>query len=217
MTGATFSSSKVPPQTDGVVEHVEEHQITMRSSTIKTTGWMIFFAFYIGLSGWVVGFDNGYSGVVLAMPSFNKAFGECSHTPSGHTICELDATRQSVSSIYQLFAALGCGIAAVSSRYAGRRGALQIGSLLVLIGAAGMLGTSGSFTNYMVCKCISAVGLGHYVAMSSVYGVECVAPQKRGMLIALYGLGISSGTVVVGAVCLGSSTILNDWAWKTPI
>ena len=200
-----------------MTEHVEEHDLTMRSSTIKTTPWMVFFAFYIGLSGWVVGFDNGYGGVVLAMPSFNKAFGTCTRTPLGRTVCELSATRQSVGSIYQLFAALGCGISAVSSRYAGRRGALQIGCLLVLIGAAGMLGSSGNYTNYLVCKCISAVGLGHYVAMSSVYGVECVAPQKRGMLIALYGLGIASGSVVVGAVCLGSSTITDDWAWKTPI
>ena len=206
----------VGPSGDGKVEHVEEHH-TSPPPAVKTTGWMIFFAIFIGLAGFQIGFDTGFSGLVLAMAPFNEAFGTCVHLPTGKTICLLSATRQSVISIYQLLAVVGSILAAITSKYIGRRGALQAGCLWVAVGAAGMLGTSGNFAGYMVCHSIEAIGLGHFVAMAPVYGVECVAPQTRGILVSLYAVGTSIGVIVIGGVCLRSSTYKSDWAWKTPI
>ena len=94
---------------------------------------------------------------------------------------------------------------------------MQLGSLIVLIGAAGMLGSTGSFLNYMVCKCIGGVGLGLLYAATIVYGVECTAPQKRGLLLSLYTIGLACGNAASAAVCAGSANIANNWAWKTPI
>ena len=102
-------------------------------------------------------------------------------------------------------------------RHGGRRGCLQIGCLWVAIGSAGMLGTSGNYTAYVVCHCIEAVGLRHFVSMAPIYGVECVTRQKRGMLISPYSIGSSLGVVVISAVCLGTAKILDNWAWKIPI
>ena len=170
----------------------------------------------MAFSGWMMGFDSGYSGTVLQMQPFNKAFGHCVKGPAGE-ICRLGATAQSISSISTLFSAIGSGLSGITTHYIGRRATLQVGCLLVAIGAAGQLGTSTSYAAYLACKCIAGVGVGYFQVVGIAYGVECISPQKRGLLLAFFGVGLLCGTLVISAVCLGSSTISNDWAWKTPI
>lgn len=82
-----------------------------------------------------------------------------------------------------------------------------------------MLGTSGNFLNYMICKCISGLGSGHLLASSIVYGSECVSADKRGLLLGIFNVGLAMGNVAQAAVCAGSATLApdNDWQWKTPI
>jgi SP family sugar:H+ symporter-like MFS transporter len=188
----------------------------------QTTPLMTVFALWIGFAGWVLNFDIGYTGIVLQMLPFNNAFGHCKMVPANgtipaHRLCKLSATQQSLSSIYVLFMALGGGLSGIVSNYLGRKGALQVGSVVTCIGASGMLGTSGSYLNYLVCKCIGAVGIGHLSAVGPGYGTECVDPRRRGLLVSLYSVGLALGSVVVAAVCVGSSRLETDWAWKTPI
>ncbi len=106
-----------------------------------------------------------------------------------------------------------------SGHYLGRRGTSLFSCILTVIGAAGMLGTSGSFLNYMACRCISAVGLAQVMAATSIYGAECIAASKRGFFLGLFNIGVAVGNVVASAVCAGSATLsaANDWQWKTPI
>ena len=202
--------------TSGFAEHVDQHRTTPPPKA-RTTVKMAVFAIFIALAAFSFGFDAGYSGIVLAMPAFNRTFGTCHTLPNGEDICVLNATRQSINTIYQLFAGVGTVLAALMSKWVGRRTCLQIGCLWVVVGAAGMLGTSDNFAAYVVCHCIEAIGLGHFVSMAPVYGVECVTPQKRGMLISLYSVGSSLGSVAIASVCLGTSGFETNWAWQTPI
>lgn len=207
-----------------MVEHTNMEDVphhTPLRTTQNATGFMIFFSFWIALSAWICSFDTGYGGIVLLMPSYNNAFGVCHTVPNGTGAmiekCHVAATQQSLISLTSLFIALGGALSAPVGHYLGRRGTIQFGCVLVIIGAAGMLGTSGNFTNYVVCKCLGGVGLGHLYAASPMYGVECTSPKKRGMLMSLYNIGLAMGNVAALAVCAGSSNIQNDWAWKTPI
>ena len=92
------------------------------SPQLKTTRFMIAFSVWIGLGGWALNFDTGYTGLLLRMVPFNKSFGHCAMVPAkgepaGATImlCELSATQQSVTaSIYLLFMALGAAVAGVT-------------------------------------------------------------------------------------------------------
>ncbi len=229
----TMSSLKYPSATDGgmankeplPVEHVEDDKNfnhTRPSPNQNVTRLMLLFSLFIALSAWIANFDLGYGGIVLLMPSFNRAFGPCQMVPDPITgesveLCQVTATQQSLISLTQLFGALGGILSGISSTYLGRRGTVQLSALIVLISASGMLGTSGSFLNYMVCKCIGGVGLGLLYVTAMVYGVECTAPQKRGMLLSLYTIGLAFGNAGAAAVCAGSSNIVSDWAWKTPI
>ena len=187
---------------------------------------MTLLAVWVAFAGWVLNFDIGYTGIVLQMQPFNKAFGHYSYVPAmvtakgevpAHHLWELSATQQSLSSIYVLFMALGGGVSGITSNYLGRKGALQVGAIIALIGAAGMLGTSGSYLHYLVCKCIGAIGIGHLSAVGPGYGTECVDPQRRGLLVSLYSVGLACGSVVVSAICVGSSKLTTDWSWKIPI
>ncbi|KAJ5183827.1 hypothetical protein N7492_001443 [Penicillium capsulatum] len=189
----------------------------------KTTPRMLLLSIWVSFAAWMGAFDLGYGGTVLIMPSYQKAFGHCapvSDQKTGATEqCTLTALQQSLISLSFLFMAVGSALAGLFGSKLGRRGTMQVACVLCIVGAAGMLGTSGSFVNYMVCKCINGAGIGQLYASSIVYGSECVIARKRGLLLGLYNVGLALGTVVAAAVCAGSATLpaTDDWQWKTPI
>ena len=194
------------------------------SHSQQTTKFMLVFASCISFAAWIANFDNGYVGTVLIMPSFKKAFGHCGqmHDPAMNTVvhgCALTALQQSLVSVGFLFMACGGAFAGLLGSYVGRRMTIQIACVFCIAGAAGMLGTAGSFLNYMVCKCISSVGIGQLLASSIVYGSESVIASKRGLLLGLYNVGLAMGNVTAYAVCAASATLSpkNNWQWKTPI
>ncbi|KAJ6107346.1 hypothetical protein N7523_008669 [Penicillium sp. IBT 18751x] len=194
-----------------------------------STGAMLRLSLWVSLAAWISNFDNGYVGAVLIMPSYLRAFGTCTellnpltNKPVDH--CSLTPLQQSLCiSLNYLFIGIGGGVSGIADRYTGRRGAIQIGCMLAIIGAAGMLGTggrgAGSFVHYMICRSISAVGIGQLISASVTYGSECIDASKRGISLALYNVGSALGNVASGAVCAGSAQFepRNNWQWKTPI
>jgi SP family sugar:H+ symporter-like MFS transporter len=189
----------------------------------NATWRMLFLSIWVSFAAWITAFDSGYGGVVLIMPSYQKAFGHCTQTPNASSgapeKCALTTLQQSLISVSFLFMGIGSAVAGLVGSRLGRKGTIQVACLFCIIGAAGMLGTSGNFLNYMVCKCISGLGNGQLVAVSIVYGSECVSANKRGLLLGIFNVGLAMGNVVSGAVCAGSATLApdNDWQWKTPI
>lgn len=205
----------------------------MRSSASNnkppgSTTAMLRVALWVSFAAFIVNFDNGYTGTVLIMPSYKKAFGTCTHLldPRTNKIveqCSITPLQQSLISLNYMFIGIGGGLSGVSGHFFGRRGTFQIGCALAIVGAAGMLGTGGngnaSFLNYMICRCISAIGLGHLIAASTTYGSECIVAQKRGFALGLYNIGLALGNVMSSAVCAGSAKLEpgNNWQWKAPI
>ena len=206
-----------------VTEHKEhlqphDHGIDPDSAMRHTTTLMILLSMFIGLGGFILNFDIGYTGSVLVMAPFNKAFGHCTQHPGKPEVCALSATQQSVgSSIYLIFLAMGAGISGLVSNYIGPRGAVQTGCVITIVGAAGMIGSEGNFTGYVVSKCVGAIGLGHIQTMGTTYGVDCAPSRKRGLLVTLYAVGATIGNLSATLVCLGSQHIRSNWSWKTPI
>ena len=209
-------------KSSAMVEHKETAEslqlIAPESLNLRTTKYMVFFSFWIALGGWLVNFDLGYTGIVLHMEPFNRAFGSCITNPKTHqTVCALTAPQQSAVSVYVLWMAVGAASSSLLGSYMGRRNILQVACLLISIGAAGMLGSSGNYAAYIVCKCIGGIGIGQITAMCPVYGSECTPSKRRGLLVSVYSVGLALGAVVVSSVCLGTSRFTNDWAWKLPI
>lgn len=187
--------------------HVERTMIEDSSDTEQrfdedTTWHMIIFASWIGLLGWLANFDAAFGGIVLLMGPYQKSFGNCrvDAEAGGAEVCSLTALQQSLIQLTLLFMALGGGLTGVVGGYIGRRTMLQLGCFSIAVGAAGMMASSGSFTNYMVCKCIGGLGIGVLYAVAPVWGTESVTPHKRGMLMSLYNVGLACGNVVAAAV-----------------
>ena len=161
-------------------------------SRARVTRTVILFVAFIAISAAICNFDNSYGGTVLLMIPFNTAFGPCQEVPAPDgalvTMCQLTALQQSLVSLTSLFTAVGSLLSVITGTYFGRQVTIQVGAAIVLIGAAGMLGTTSSYLNYMACKCIGGVGLGFLFSGTIVYGVECLPPQKRGMLLGLYSV-----------------------------
>lgn len=204
------------------------HESDTQDDQQISTATMVRLSLWVAFAAWIGNFDNGYSGTVLIMPSYRRAFGTCRKVidPVDREIveqCTITPLQQSLISLNYLFIALGGGISGLLGRHVGRRGSIQIGCVLTIIGAAGMLGTGGtgdeSFQHYMVCKCIGAVGLGQLMASSLTYGSECVVAHKRGLSLGLYNVGLAMGNVASSAVCAGSAQLKpsTNWQWKTPI
>lgn len=204
------------------------HSTAPNEKRTASTGAMLRLSLWVSFAAWIVNFDNGYTGTVLIMPSYRRAFGSCREllNPSTDKIvedCSITPLQQSFISLNYLFIGIGGGMSGITGRYTGRRGAIQIGCALAVIGAAGMLATggrgNGSFLHYMVCRCISAIGLGQLISASVTYGSECIVASKRGFALALYNVGLAMGNVASSAVCAGSARLEphNNWQWKTPI
>lgn len=197
-----------------VLEHVNRES----TASEKVTRTMFLFTLFIATAAWIGQFDLGYGGTVLQIDTFKSAFGKCGPDPaSGAITCHISALQQSLVSLTGLFQALGGTLAGFAATYLGRRGSLQVGALLVAVGAAGMLGTSSSFLNYMVCKCVGGIGIGVIFATAIIYGVECTSPHRRGLLLSVFTIGLASGNLGASGVCAGTSTIKSNWAWKVPI
>lgn len=166
---------------------------------------------------------KGYGGTVLQRASYRKSFGHCGPkvdpaTGKTATVCTQTALQQGLVSLTLLFVALGGALSGPVGSYFGRRGTIRIGALLAAIGAGGMLGTAGNLSAYLACKCIGGVGLGNIVAAGPVYGAECVTARRRGILLALYNIGLGTGNAAAAAVCWGSSKYIHtNLAWQIPI
>lgn len=102
-----------------MASHMESSEAATLPSPAAEKGTsrrMFLLALWLAWAAWIVNFDNGFAGVVLIMPSFNKAFGTCI---AGQ--CALDATRQSLIAVSFIFAAVGAGIAGPLGSWLGRK------------------------------------------------------------------------------------------------
>ncbi|KAJ5241406.1 uncharacterized protein N7469_002997 [Penicillium citrinum] len=228
MTLGKYHDDEEPEKVD-ITPPPSDDESDARGNGPESVGAMLRLTLWIAFAAWIFNFDHGYTGAILIMPSYKKAFGTCTThllNPSTGAIvehCTITPIQQSLISLNYLFTGIGGGLSGVTGQYTGRRGGIQIGCILAIIGAAGMLGTgagqTGSFTHYMVCKCISAIGLGQLSASSLTYSSECIVASKRGVSLGLYNIGLALGNVASSAVCAGSAQLEphNNWQWKTPI
>ena len=169
----------------------QEHAPVTQDINSRVTPFLVLFSIWTSFAGWIINFDIGYTGTVFQMPAFNRAFGSCAMVPASALpfsppgaeglveYCSLSATAQSLGgSVHILFMGLGALLAGITGNYFGRKGALQLGSLLVVVGAAGMLGTAGHYSAYVVCKCIGGIGIGQLQMIGTLFGVE-VTPSSK--------------------------------------
>ena len=77
----------------------------------------------------------------------------------------------------------------------GRRGTLVLANVSVMAGAIAMA-LGGSFPALMLARCVTSVGSGFSIVVTSVYNAEISPPSKRGFLSSFLDVYVSTMNVI---------------------
>ncbi|KAK4500579.1 hypothetical protein PRZ48_008768 [Zasmidium cellare] len=198
-----------------------EHTIsTSPQEQGRVTGWLVALLSLIAIIPFICNFDVSFTGVALAMPSFNNTFGtKCTVSTTGAKSCSLTTTQQALIYIPYLFNAIGGGLAGLIGKFIGRRGCITVGSAFTIIGASAILGVQSELSHLIISKSVVGTGLGMLLAVGITYGAESTSAEKRDTLLALFNVGLCLGNMTTAAMAVGTSKFANtdDWQWKTMV
>ncbi|PHH56245.1 Quinate permease [Ceratocystis fimbriata CBS 114723] len=140
-----------------------------------------------------IGYDSAFIGGTIALQSFIDEFGFASMT-SGHRA----NIQSNIVSIYQAGAFFGSLGAYCSSYYLGRRKSLLLFSLIFILGAGLMCGTTGErgLDLLYAGRVLAGIGIGGCSNMTPIYISELSPPAVRGRLVGIYELGWQIGGLV---------------------
>ena len=94
--------------------------------------------------------------------------------------------------VFMLASILGAGWAA---DVLGRRGTLVLANVSLMAGAIAMA-LGGSFPALMLARCVTSVGSGFSIVVTSVYNAEISPPSKRGFLSSFLDVYVSTMNVI---------------------
>lgn len=168
----------------------------------------------IAVSTFNYGFDNQAFATTQAMTPFAQQFGSYD-----------DETGQPYlpASWLSLFSSLNyIGFAAgvlvgswISARW-GRRMCMFVMSIYAL-GTATVCITSRSKDQIMAARILNYVYVGMELAVVPAYQSEIVPAPVRGLIVGTYQLSLGVGGVVINCICLGTSTLPDNRAWRIPL
>lgn len=141
----------------------------------------------------IIGYDGGFIGGTVALPSFKKEFGLDMMTKEHANFV--------VSNVISVFHA-GCFFGALFSYpfsyYWGRRWSLVVAAVLITVGSAIMLAASqkNGLGPIYAGRVLAGLAVGFSTNLTPVYLSEIAPPAIRGRVIALYEIGWRVGDLV---------------------
>ncbi|KAH8900914.1 general substrate transporter [Thozetella sp. PMI_491] len=151
-----------------------------------------------------MGYDGSMMNGIQAVERWNMYFGY----PQGSLLGIMNA-------ILPLGAVFGTpGAAWISDRY-GRRWAMTVGDIIMIIGAAIQTG-SINIAMFLISRFI--IGFGLTVAGSSapMLTAELAHPTSRTTITSMYNTLWYVGSIIAAWVTYGTFRIPNDWSWRIP-
>ena len=183
---------------------VNKIQQSLTSTLIST------FATFIGF---LVGFDIGTIGGVIAMPAFQQTFGQI-QSNGEYT---LPASIQSLI-LSVLYVGTFCGaiLAYPCGDFIGRRWALIIACIIFSIGVlfetfAAVIGL------FIIGRVIVGISLGLIACMCPVYQSECAPKSIRGVRVYIYLCFYTLGILIASIVSYATKDIPSNASYKLPI
>ncbi|KAF8588210.1 general substrate transporter [Ramaria rubella] len=155
---------------------------------------------------------NGYDGSLMtainAMPFYQSRFNAGT----------LGSTTGLIFSMYTIGGLVGPFFAGplTDSKLLGRRGAMQVGAVIICIGSA-VIASSKEKPQFIGGRFILGFGVSILTCAAPSYVVEVSPPQWRGRMTAFYNLGWFGGSIPAAAITLGCQNIQSDWSWRLPL
>ncbi|RMZ19445.1 hypothetical protein D0859_16563, partial [Hortaea werneckii] len=178
-------------------------------------------SFIAGLDFLLFGYDQGVTGGLLDLPSFNKYF-PAINTQPGFTGSDLSAEQRSTNQGIAVAAYnLGCFLGAVFTIFVGnplgRKKTIFIGSIIMTIGAL-LQCTSYDLPQFIIGRIVTGWGNGMNTSTVPTWQSETAQSHKRGPLVMIEGMLITAGITISYWINYGFSYIgENEVAWRFPL
>jgi sugar porter (SP) family MFS transporter len=172
----------------------------------KSKGFVaLYFAIIISfLNSAINGYDLSLMGGLFELTPYQKFFGPFS--PSQVSI---------LFAILQIGSIVGCLMAGGAIDYFGRRLAMAVGSIIIIVGAA-LEVFALNLTVYMIGRFLIGYGVVYVTTAAPTYVVEISHPVFRGRSTAFYNTGWNVGAVPASILLYGMTFIDSNLAWQLP-
>ena len=139
------------------------------------------------------GYDLGFIGGVLVLPSFVKDYDLATASAASRT-----AFNSNVVSVFQAGAVFGAMLSSISSNLIGRKMTLLANLVVYLLGAVLMTAASGTAGVGLVYagRVLTGWGVGASTMLVPIFVAESSPAHIRGRLVGLYEVGVQFGTMV---------------------
>ncbi|KAJ5827168.1 sugar porter (SP) family MFS transporter [Penicillium robsamsonii] len=185
-----------------------------RRDTSLKANWRIFaITLYLGTSLFEYGFDKGAIAGFQAMPGFLQVFGY--QTLDGNWAIH-SGPQQIISSFMVLGNMIGSASTGFIGSYIGRRYALMLGSLLVIVSTVIMSETTSMGALYF-SRLLIGIGNGILLNFTVLYLQECTPAYFRGLCMSMVTCWIVIGTTIGMVVNNKTASIMSRQAYQIPL
>ncbi|GJJ07591.1 hypothetical protein Clacol_001794 [Clathrus columnatus] len=168
--------------------------------------WMCFTSFLCSCAN---GYDGSLMTAINSMPFYQSRFNAGTLGSTTGLIFSMSVRVKFTTLEYELI------LTFQDSRF-GRRGAMQIGGLLICLGTA-IIASSTKTPQFIGGRFVLGFGVSILTCAAPSYIVEVSPPQWRGRLTAFYNLGWFGGSIPAAGITLGCQSIPSDWSWRLPL
>ncbi|EEP80107.1 predicted protein [Uncinocarpus reesii 1704] len=155
----------------------------------------------------------------IGQPSFYKDFNLAQQGEPGY-----DKTASLIGAMNGLNSAgsaFGCAFVSWSADAYGRLRSLQLGSLILILGAALCAG-SVNIPMFLVARFIAGFGIGILVTAIPMYQAEASAPSSRGFMVSMHGVMFAVGYSLAswigfGCYFMSAAGNMSSFAWRFPL
>ncbi|KAF8178016.1 hexose transporter [Pholiota molesta] len=201
------------------IEHIQDSApvapelVVSKLAQLDTTPWyrkpnlrilyLILFPTCIGVE-MTSGFDSSMMNGLQAVDSWDSFY----HSPRSVLLGVMSA-------MYSAGAIVALPLVPLVTDGLGRRWAIVLGSLLMIIGAS-LQTASQNFAMFVIARFILGLGIPFaIVAASSLIG-ELSHPKERAVLGSLFNSCYFIGSIVAAGVTLGTFQMPSNWGWRIP-
>ncbi|KAG9309221.1 general substrate transporter [Chiua virens] len=154
---------------------------------------------------WLFGYDQGVMSGVVVSQSWLAQMGYPSTVMIG-----------TITSLYDIGAALGAIAAASSSERLGRKHTLIFGATILIIGSV-LMGSAFERIQMMVGRIITGIGIGYITSVTPVYQSEITLPEHRGWLFCCQLTSMLGGIVLAYWMNYGFYFHSSSAQWRFPL
>ncbi|KAK7730374.1 hypothetical protein SLS53_009074 [Cytospora paraplurivora] len=152
------------------------------------------------------GYDGSLMGSIIAMKPFQNTFNT---TLSGEKVSV-------ITSLYSVGSIVTAPIAAAISDRWGRRIAMFIGGVVIIVGSI-IACTANTIAQLTVGRFVLGAGIAIMTVGAPAYAIEIAPAHWRGRCTGFYNCGWFGGSIPAAFVTFGCSYITDDWSWRIPL